>query len=39
MIVDGYVLAPDPARPGLTRAVTGIDQTGAPTRISVVEER
>ncbi|MEO0917040.1 MAG: formate dehydrogenase accessory sulfurtransferase FdhD, partial [Pseudomonadota bacterium] len=34
-----YVLAPDPARPGLTRAVTGIDQTGAPTRISVVEER
>ncbi len=37
--LDGYVLAPDPARPGLTRAVTGIDQTGAPTRISVVEER
>ena len=37
--LDGYVLAPDPSRPGLTRAVTGIDQTGAPTRISVVEER
>ncbi len=41
-IADGipeYLVAPDPARPGLTRAVTGIDQTGAVTEISVVEER
>ncbi|MFC3614694.1 formate dehydrogenase accessory sulfurtransferase FdhD [Lutimaribacter marinistellae] len=35
----GYVIAPDPDAPRLTRAVEGIDQTGAPTRISVVEER
>ncbi|MGB5557131.1 MAG: formate dehydrogenase accessory sulfurtransferase FdhD [Paracoccaceae bacterium] len=41
-IADGipeYLVAPDPARPGLTRAVNGIDQTGAVTEISVVEER
>ncbi len=41
-IADGiadYIVAPDPARPGLTRAVTGIDQTGLETKISVVEER
>ncbi|MHA6346553.1 formate dehydrogenase accessory sulfurtransferase FdhD [Roseivivax sp. CAU 1761] len=34
-----YVIAPDPAAPRLTRAVTGIDQTGAETEIRVVEER
>ena len=37
--LSGYLIAPDPARPGLTRAVDGFDQTGAATRISVVEER
>ncbi|MCA8881987.1 MAG: formate dehydrogenase accessory sulfurtransferase FdhD [Rhodobacteraceae bacterium] len=35
----GYLIAPDPLRPGLSRAVEGIDQTGAAHRISVVEER
>ncbi|SEG22921.1 FdhD protein [Thalassococcus halodurans] len=34
-----YVIAPDPSGNGLTRAVTGIDHTGAETQISVVEER
>ena len=41
-ILDGtkdYLVAPDPSRPDLTRAVRGIDQTGAETEISVVEER
>lgn len=33
------LIAPDPARPGLTREVTGTDQTGAALRLSVVEER
>ena len=33
------VIAPDPAKTGLTRAVTGIDHTGAQADISVVEER
>lgn len=37
--IPDYIVAPDPARPGLTRAVRGIDQTGAETEISVVEER
>ena len=32
-------LLPDPARPGLTRAVAGTDQTGAAITVSVVEER
>lgn len=35
----GFLIAPDPARPGLTRSVTGIDQTGAAETLSVVEER
>jgi FdhD protein len=35
----GYLIAPDPSHPGLSRVVEGIDQTGAPQRISVVEER
>ncbi len=33
------IIAPDPAHPRLTRAVTGTDHTGAATEISVVEER
>nr|WP_243721925.1 formate dehydrogenase accessory sulfurtransferase FdhD [Fluviibacterium aquatile] len=35
----GYVIAPDPTRTGLTRAVRGVDHTGAEQTISVVEER
>lgn len=35
----GYLIAPEPARPGLSRKVTGTDQTGRHTEISVVEER
>ncbi|MEM8630433.1 MAG: formate dehydrogenase accessory sulfurtransferase FdhD [Pseudomonadota bacterium] len=34
-----YIVAPNPERAGLTRAVTGTDQTGAAFEISVVEER
>jgi FdhD protein len=37
--LSGYLIAPDPAAPRLTRLVTGRDQTGAETEISVVEER
>ncbi|WP_424974901.1 formate dehydrogenase accessory sulfurtransferase FdhD [Dinoroseobacter sp. S124A] len=36
---DDYLIAPDPGRARLTRAVTGVDQTGAAAEISVVEER
>ena len=36
---DHYLIAPDPASARLTRRVTGHDQTGAVTEISVVEER
>ena len=36
---DGYVIAPDPAAPRLTRALEGVDQAGCRTRLSVVEER
>ena len=35
----GYIIAPDPAAPRLTRAVEGVDHEGKPARISVVEER
>jgi FdhD protein len=35
----GLPILPNPADPRLTRAVTGTDQTGAETAISVVEER
>jgi FdhD protein len=35
----GYLVAPDPARAGLTRAVEGTDHEGDISRISVVEER
>ncbi|MDP2493275.1 formate dehydrogenase accessory sulfurtransferase FdhD [Shimia thalassica] len=34
-----YLIAPNPAAVGLTRAVDGVDHTGAETTISVVEER
>ncbi|WP_152451289.1 MULTISPECIES: formate dehydrogenase accessory sulfurtransferase FdhD [unclassified Roseivivax] len=34
-----YLIAPDLAQTGLTRAVTGTDQTGAEVTIPVVEER
>ena len=36
---DSYLIAPDPARTGLTRVVVGTDHTGDETQISVVEER
>jgi FdhD protein len=34
-----YILAPDPARAGLTRHVAGTDHLGAEVELSVVEER
>lgn len=34
-----FLIAPDPGNSRLTRAVTGIDQTGAATELRVVEER
>lgn len=37
--LNDYLLAPDPARVGLTRPVKGTDHTGTVTEISVVEER
>lgn len=33
------IIAPDPTAPRLTRSVDGVDQNGATSRISVVEER
>ena len=36
---DDYLIAPDPKAPGLSRDITGTDQTGAPVTLSVVEER
>ncbi|MFT6023054.1 MAG: FdhD protein [Ascidiaceihabitans sp.] len=36
---DSYLIAPAPARAGLTRTVVGTDHTGVETQISVVEER
>lgn len=36
---DGLIIAPDPQAPRLTRAVRGVDHTGAEQDISVVEER
>ncbi len=35
----GYIIAPDPGAPRLTRAVEGVDQNGEVSQISVVEER
>ncbi|MEL6999912.1 MAG: formate dehydrogenase accessory sulfurtransferase FdhD [Pseudomonadota bacterium] len=37
--MDEFLIAPDPAAPRLTRAVGGVDQTGAPLDSRVVEER
>ena len=37
--ISDYLIAPDPARSGLTRAVQGTDQNGVVQTISVVEER
>ncbi|MCH8167315.1 MAG: formate dehydrogenase accessory sulfurtransferase FdhD, partial [Proteobacteria bacterium] len=34
-----FLISPDPADPRLTRAVTGIDQTGASAELRVIEER
>ncbi len=36
---DEFLIAPDPRDARLTRAVTGVDQTGAATETRVVEER
>lgn len=36
---DGLIIAPDPQAPRLTRAVRGVDHTGAAQEIAVVEER
>lgn len=35
----GYIIAPSPMGPGLTRAISGTDHTGAVTEASVIEER
>ncbi|MEM9394022.1 MAG: formate dehydrogenase accessory sulfurtransferase FdhD [Pseudomonadota bacterium] len=37
--VSDYIIAPDPERAGLTRAIDGIDQSGQTGRVNVVEER
>ncbi|MEQ9257909.1 MAG: formate dehydrogenase accessory sulfurtransferase FdhD [Roseovarius sp.] len=37
--LSGYIIAPDPAAPRLTRRVRGVDQEGAEAEIAVVEER
>lgn len=37
--IDDYIIAPDPDRPGLTRSVRAVDQTGEHREIRVVEER
>ncbi|WP_224824907.1 formate dehydrogenase accessory sulfurtransferase FdhD [Cognatishimia sp. MH4019] len=37
--LEDYLIAPDPGRARLTRAVSGFDQDGAAQEISVVEER
>ncbi|QBY02171.1 sulfurtransferase FdhD [Rhodophyticola sp. CCM32] len=34
-----YLVAPEPARAGLSRRVTGYDENGQPVEVSVVEER
>ena len=39
MTAESYIVAPDPASPRLTRAVTGTDQDGASCDLRVVEER
>ncbi|MEM8730991.1 MAG: formate dehydrogenase accessory sulfurtransferase FdhD [Pseudomonadota bacterium] len=37
--ISDFLIAPDPGAPGLTRAVSGTDQSGAAVDLSVVEER
>nr|WP_216859449.1 formate dehydrogenase accessory sulfurtransferase FdhD [Sulfitobacter aestuariivivens] len=37
--ISDYLIAPDPGRDGLARAVTGVDHNGVETTIRVVEER
>ena len=37
--IDNYLIAPDPARAGLTRALVGVDEAGAEVGLGVVEER
>ena len=37
--ISDFLIAPDPRAPGLTRAVSGVDQAGAAVEIPVVEER
>ncbi|MEM9062382.1 MAG: formate dehydrogenase accessory sulfurtransferase FdhD [Pseudomonadota bacterium] len=37
--MDEFLISPDPAAPRLTRAVKGVDQTGAVSESRVVEER
>ena len=37
--LDHYLIAPNPSRTGLTRAVVGVDETGAEKSLNVVEER
>ncbi len=37
--IPAYIIAPDPAAPRLTRALTGVDHDGRACDISVVEER
>jgi len=34
-----FLIAPDPARPGLTRRIEGVDESGTSSTIAVVEER
>ncbi|MEO0359046.1 MAG: formate dehydrogenase accessory sulfurtransferase FdhD, partial [Pseudomonadota bacterium] len=38
-LADDLIIAPDPTKPGLTRAVVATDQTGAAMPLNVVEER
>ena len=37
--ISDYLIAPQPARAGLARAVPGYDENGAPVNINVVEEK
>lgn len=37
--LDQFLIAPKPGRPGLTRAVEGVDETGESKAIPVIEER
>ncbi len=37
--IDEYLIAPDPSKAGLTRRLSGVDETGAVQELGVVEER